>query len=295
MDALSIFGIGKIREVAHSVTASRRTSSARRRRPQSRAERIAVVASRFGLASRGGFYLLLAALVIRLAAEGNSGPQADANGALSTVASNPVGDVAVAAVAVGFLAFGATRLWSAWHDRRSSTWRRTTTGLQGAFYLLLTWIPLSYVLGNHTTGSNQSQHHAAGDLLRLPAGRELVALLGVIAVGVCANQIRTALTEEYAEGMQTGRAPQWVGWLVRVAALVGIPARAMVFLPIGVCLVIAAVQADPAHAQGLDQLLAKLSGHWWGVVLLVLVALGLLVFATYSFLEARYRKVLRAQ
>jgi hypothetical protein len=42
----------------------------------------------------------------------------------------------------------------------------------------------------------------------------------------------------------------------------------------------------------LDQLLAKLSGYWWGEVLLVLTTLGLLVFATYSFLEARYRKVL---
>jgi hypothetical protein len=37
-----------------------------------------------------------------------------------------------------------------------------------------------------------------------------------------------------------------------------------------------------------------LAGHDWGVAVLALVSLGLAVFALYSFLEARYRAVLRA-
>lgn len=254
-----------------------------------------MVAARFGLAARGGFYLLLAGLVIKVAVEGDRGSQADANGALSTVAENPLGEAAIVAVALGFLIFGATRLWGAWNDRRSSGWRRTTTALQGAFYLALTWIPLSYVLGNKSAGSNQSQHRVAGDLLELPGGRELVIGLGLIVIVVCANQIRTALTQEYADGMDTGKSPKWVRLLVRGSATLGIPARALVFVPVGVCLVVAGVQSDPQHAKGLDQLLAEIAGRWWGVVLLALVAAGLVVFATYSFLEARYRKVLRAK
>ncbi|HWC33282.1 MAG TPA: DUF1206 domain-containing protein [Mycobacteriales bacterium] len=273
----------------------RRTTKTTSRSRKSKPERAVAGAARFGLAARGCFYLLLAGLVVNLAAEGNRGPQADAKGALETVTRNPGGEAAVVAVAVGFLIFGGTRLWSAWDDRRSSPWRRTTTALQGAFYVALSWIPASYVLGNHQTGSNKSQHRVAGDLLRLPAGRELVAALGVIVIGVCANQVRTALTHEYADGMDTKRAPAWVGWLVRSAAVIGIPARALVFVPLGVSLIVAAVQSDPSHAKGLDQLLAKLSGEWWGVVLLVVAACGLVVFATYSFLEARYRRVLRAQ
>jgi hypothetical protein len=245
--------------------------------------------------ARGCFYLLLAALVLNLAMEGPAGPQANANGALSTVASTVLGEVAIVAVAFGFLAFGGARLWSAWHDRRSDTWRRTTTACQGAFYVALVWIPLSYALGNRSTGSNSAQHREAGDLLRLPGGREIVAGLGVVVIGICANQIRTALTAEYADGLRLQSAPQWVCRLVRGAALVGIPARALVFVPVGVFLFVAAIQADPAHAEGLDQILAKLSGHWWGVALLALVALGLLVFATYTFLEARYRKIMRAR
>lgn len=250
--------------------------------------------ARVGLVARSGFYLLLAGLVINLAVSGGNGPQADAKGALETVAGNALGEIVLIAVAIGFLAFGATRLWGAWTDDEPSRWRRTATGLQGAFYLVLMWIPLSYVFGNRTTGSNRSQHRVAGDLLGLPGGRVLVAVLGGIVIVVCANQIRTALTHEYADGMQLRGAPSWAKWLVHAAAMFGIPARALVFIPLGVCLIIAAARSDPSHAKGLDQLLGTLAGKWWGVVLLVLATLGLLVFATYSLLEARYRRVLRA-
>jgi hypothetical protein len=251
--------------------------------------------ARFGLVARSGFYLLLAGLVVNLAVEGGQGPQADANGALATVAGNPVGEAAIVAVAIGFLAFGITRLWSAWQDERPSGWRRASTALQGAFYVLLMWIPLSYAFGNRTAGSNKSEHRVAGDLLGLPGGRVIVAALGVIVIGVCANQIRTVLTSEYADGMRINRAPRWVQWLVHAAATLGIPARALVFVPLGACLIAAGVQSDPSHAKGLDQLLGQLSGQWWGALLLGFVALGLLVFTTYSLLEARYRKVLRAE
>ncbi|HEX3900875.1 MAG TPA: DUF1206 domain-containing protein [Mycobacteriales bacterium] len=264
-------------------------------RAAAKSRQFAIATARVGLVARGCFYLLLAGLVLNLAVEGPAGPQTNANGALSTVASTAIGEVAIIAVALGFFAFGVARLWGAWTDRQASRWHRTATACQGAFYVALMWIPLSYALGNRSTGSNRSQHREAGDLLRLPGGREIVALLGVVVIGICANQIRMALTEEYADGLQLRDVPRWVDSLVRAAGLVGIPARALVFVPVGVFLFVAAIQADPAHAEGLDQVLAKLSGHWWGTVLLAVVALGLLVFATYTFLEARYRKVMRAR
>jgi hypothetical protein len=82
--------------------------------------------------------------------------------------------------------------------------------------------------------------------------------------------------------------------LVRAAGTVGIPARAAVFLPTGVFFMISAVQSDPRRADGLDKELASLAGRDWGVAVLALVALGLAIFALYSFLETRFRAVLRA-
>jgi hypothetical protein len=180
-------GVGQVLLVPASTqrkSTQRKSTQRKSTQRKSKPEEAVAKAARFGLVARSGFYLLLAGLVVNLAVEGSQGPQADAKGALETVAGNPIGEAAIVAVALGFLAFGATRLWTAWQDERPSIWRRTTTALQGAFYLLLMWIPLSYVFGNRTAGSNKSQHRVAGDLLGLPGGRVLVGLLGVIVITV---------------------------------------------------------------------------------------------------------------
>ncbi|HEX7107162.1 MAG TPA: DUF1206 domain-containing protein [Acidothermaceae bacterium] len=248
--------------------------------------------ARVGLFARGAFYCVLVYLVAQLA--GGGGKQANANGALSTIAATPGGLVAIAATAAGFLAFGATRIWGAIRDRQHPRGSRAMTGAQGAFYVALTWVPLSYALGKHGSGSEQQRHQTASGLLRLPAGRELLFALGLIVVGVCVHQFWEGVDQKYADGMDADRSPRWVRAMIRTSGTVGIPARAVVFLPTGVFFMISAVQANPNHAAGLDKELAALAGHDWGVAVLALVSLGLAVFALYSFLEARYRAVLRA-
>jgi hypothetical protein len=159
----------------------------------------------------------------------------------------------------------------------------------------LTWVPLSYALGNHSTGSEQQHQKTATGLLRLTGGRELLFALGLVIVGVCAHQFWNGVDQEYADGMDTKGSPSWVKALIRASGTVGIPARAAVFFPTGIFFMIAAVQSNPKHADGLDKELAALARHSWGIAVLALVALGLGIFAMYSFLEARYRTVTRGK
>lgn len=253
--------------------------------------RATAAAARVGLVGRSVFYCMLVYLAAQLATDGGSGRQANAHGALSTIASHPGGLAAIAVTAAGFLAFGIARIWGAIRDDQPTVWRRVTTFLQGAFYLALTWLPASYALGRRASGSEQQQHRTASGILSLPAGRELLFALGLVVVGVCVNQIRTGVDQDYADGIDTTQAPRWIDALVRLSGTVGIPARAAVFAPVGIFFMIAAVQSDARHADGLDAELAALARHTWGVALLALVAAGLAVFAVYSFLEARYRAV----
>jgi hypothetical protein len=238
---------------------------------------------------------MLVYLVIEMALDGGHGKQANAHGALATIVGHPGGLAAIAVTAAGFLAFGVTRIWGAFRDNEPSTWRRVTTFLQGAFYAVLTWLPASFALGRRSTGSEQQQHRTAGGILSLPAGRELLFALGLIVVGVCANQIWTGVDQAYADGMDTRGAPRWVDVLVRLSGTIGIPARAAVFAPIGIFFMIAAVQSDSRHADGSDAELAALARHTWGLAVLALVAAGLAIFAVYSFLEAKYRTVTKGQ
>jgi hypothetical protein len=65
----------------------------------------------------------------------------------------------------------------------------------------------------------------------------------------------------------------------------------VVFGLIGYFLVKAAIDYDPDKAIGLDGALATLGQSSYGPALLGIVAAGLIGFALYSVLDARYRKV----
>ncbi|MDQ1705275.1 MAG: hypothetical protein QOF18_1641 [Frankiaceae bacterium] len=252
--------------------------------------------ARAGLVARSMFYLLLTYLTVRVAVDGGSpGRQTNANGALTVIAQDPIGMAAIAAAALGFLALGVVRVAGAVRDRSAQTQQRMLTALQGTFYVALTWVPLSFLLGSRDTGSEQAQHTETARVLGWPGGRFLIAGVGLVVLGVCGYQIRMALRQDFTDGLGLRAAPRWVCRLVAAAGTVGIAARALVFLPVGVFLIVSAVQADPRHAKGLDAELALLARQsWWGPAILGVVALGLGVFALYSLLEARYRRVGRS-
>ena len=73
--------------------------------------------------------------------------------------------------------------------------------------------------------------------------------------------------------------------------IVGYTARGVVFLLAGFFVVRAAWQFDPKEAVGLDGALARLAHAEYGMLLLGLAAAGLLAYALFSFVQARYRKV----
>lgn len=251
---------------------------------------------RLGLAGRTGFYLILTALTVRIAMLGGaSGHQADANGALAIVSRPVIGKVAIAAAAAGFVLFGVGRLIGAVVDDSVSIARRVMTVLQGLFYLALAYVPSSFLAGRYQTGSQQQQEKTTARVLGIPGGRAVLVVVGVILLAVCAQQIRGALQQQFQDGLDLQRAPRAVRRAVDAAGVVGITARALVFLPIGIFLMISAFESNPRRSYGTDAELLALSGHAWGVAVIAAVAAGLAVFVVYSALETRYREVISAR
>ena len=75
------------------------------------------------------------------------------------------------------------------------------------------------------------------------------------------------------------------------AGVLGHLARAVVFTLIGLFLLRAAWEFDPKEARGLDGALMELSQQSYGDLLLGAAAVGLLAYALYCFVEARYRRI----
>lgn len=71
----------------------------------------------------------------------------------------------------------------------------------------------------------------------------------------------------------------------------GYSALGVVFCIVGLFLIIAALQHNPSDAKGLDTALQVLLQQPFGPFLLAIVALGLIAYGAYSFVEARYRRI----
>jgi Domain of Unknown Function (DUF1206) len=74
----------------------------------------------------------------------------------------------------------------------------------------------------------------------------------------------------------------------------GYGALGAVFTIIGFFMIVAAVQFNPREAKGLDTALSELLHLPFGPLLLGIVALGLIAYGVYSFVEARYRRLGRS-
>lgn len=248
------------------------------------------LAARGGLLARGFLYLVLAYLATMVAA-GSGDTQANANGALTTVAARPAGWVALAGAAFGFAAFGVMRLAAAYGDRTVGVPRRLTTAGQAIFYLAMSALTVAFLVGDRGAGSTRQSDSTAVLLVSSPVGRLLMAAIGMVVVCVCLWQLRLAVRGGYADSLDTERMGRRMRAAAGVVGRVGIVARAAAVLPVGALLMLAAWWARPGTARDLDQLLDSLVHHPVGHPLVWLVAGGFAVFALYSLVEVRYRQV----
>lgn len=254
-------------------------------------------AGRLGLVAKGISYALVGALAIALAA-GLGGRAAGREGALEVVAGELYGRILMVALAAGFAAYALWRLAQAILDRdddgNDGTGIAKRVGYLGraVIYGSLTVTALTLLDG---TGSRESDTGEArrqtAEVLTWPAGRWLVAGAGIgflVAAGF--NGFR-AFTQKFERKWKTAEmGDRTQGWLAGIGS-VGLLARFVVFGLIGLFLVKAAWEYDPSEAIGLDGALRTVVDGPYGGALLGALAAGLLAYAAFCFVEARYRRV----
>lgn len=245
--------------------------------------------ARLGFAARGVTYGLIGLLAL-LAAFGSGGGTTGQTGALQALAGNPLGKFVLLIVGLGLFGYGVWRLVSALldlenegSDKEGLAKRAAHVG-SGLFHFALAVYAVGLVFGAAGGGGGGADGWTA-KLMSAPFGIVLVGLAGLIGLAAAAAQAKKAIKEEYKERMRVSHDERWVDPVVKA----GLLARAVIFAIIGVFLIVAAVQADPSEARGVGGALDWLRGQAWGGILLALIGLGLVAFAIYSFLQARYR------
>lgn len=250
---------------------------------------------RFGLATKGFSYLLVAVIALKVAA-GSGGETEDREGALRTLADEPFGWALLAMVALGFASYAGWQLMRAIFDREGEgddavgIGKRLGQLAKAILYLALAAITFS-LLFRPGGGGSQEEDEATGVVLGWPGGRWIVGAVGLAIVGAGIFNAHRALSGSFREELRTelmsGVEQPWY----TAFGVVGHLARAVVFTLIGIFLVRAAYQYDPDEAIGLDGALQKLAAEQYGRYLLGAVALGLGAYGFFCLVQAKYRDV----
>jgi hypothetical protein len=254
------------------------------------------VLGRVGLVAKGVSYALVGFLALEVAL-GKGGRATSRQGALATVAGHSWGKVLLITLALGFAAYALWRLaetiWPSGDDGFfKRTAKRIGTLARAAIYAGLTYSALKIAFGSGAGESqNAKAHHTTAHVLSWPNGKWIVGVAGGALIAAGLYNAYRGLSRKFTKRWDTGSmAPTIRRWSERIG-LVGLLARAVVFCLIGAFVIKAAVDYNPRDAIGLDGALQKLANQAYGSWLLGLTAAGLLMYALFCFIEARYREV----
>jgi hypothetical protein len=251
--------------------------------------------ARAGFLARGLMYIIIGWIAIEIAF-GNTSQQADRTGALHALAKLPAGKVALWLLVVGFFGMALWRLSEALYGAPGADGRKAKTRLislaKAVLYAVLGYGVIEYALGaGSPQSSNQQSVDLTATLMRHPGGRVLVVVIGLALIGGGLYLGYQAWRERFRKDLMLGqlrpRSRRVVEWLGKVGGV----ARGIVFVTAGVFLVVAAVRAQPGQAKGIDSSLRELAATPAGPWLLVIVAIGLIMFGLFSCCEARWRRV----
>lgn len=252
---------------------------------------------RAGFAARGITYGVIGGLTLAMAlGAGTMGTAPNQQGALALIARATLGRIALVVIAAGLLAYAIWKLTQGIFGRGpegggSPGLLDRVGNIAGGVVYIGFFVVAIRVLGGSAGNSSSEPKEAAAGVLGWPGGQVIIGLCGAGLVAISLYQLYDALRGRFAREVKTERMGRTERNVFLVLGRVGLSARALVFAVVGYFLVRTAIVFNANSAVGVDGALARLHREPLGRWVLGLVAVGLLVFAAFSLLEGRYRRL----
>jgi hypothetical protein len=248
--------------------------------------------ARAGLVARGVIYILIGWVAV-LVALGHTGHEADQQGALQLLAGKPYGSVSLWLLGIGFAAYALWRLSEvafgvAGEGKRAGP-RLRSLG-RAVIYAGLAYLTFEVISGKQGSQAGQQQDITAR-VMQHPGGQWLVGIIGLIVVIVGLVLAMEGIRRKFMKYLRTSQMRPRTLRVVRLLGTIGTIARGVVVTLAGIGVIDAAVSYNPAKSGGIDKALLTLRDQTAGPFLLILVALGLIIFGVYGLCEARWRRV----
>jgi hypothetical protein len=245
--------------------------------------------ARSGYAANGLVHLLIGVIVIVVAFGGRG--QTDQAGALQTLTDLPFGIFLLWLVAATLAALGLWQLLQLVLVRGGDldAWgRRAQAAGPAAVYLALTGIALSVALGARSDGDKTAQEVSSW-LFETPGG---VFVLASVGIGVGAAGVSFVVIGVRRSFDKKVRIPSGaMGTAVTISGAAGYVGKGLAITALGVLLLVAAFRQEARATGGLDAAVQALREQMFGPLLVFVVGLGLVMYAVFCFLRARYAKL----
>jgi hypothetical protein len=277
-------------ETSMRSTATAQASGAARRASDSPAAR---ALARAGLVARGVIYLLIGWVAI-LVALGQTSQHADQQGALQLLAGKPYGLVLLWLLGIGFAGYALWRLSEAAFGvtgEGSGAGPRLKSLARALIYAGFAYLTFKIISGAGGASQTKKQQDLTASVMHHTGGRWLVGIAGLIIVIAGLVLVVEGIRRKFLKYLQLSQLSSRTRRLVEWLGVIGTAARGAVFALAGVLVAEAAITYQPAKAGGIDKALLTLRNQPFGEFLLILAALGLIVFGVYGLCEARWRRV----
>ena len=247
-------------------------------------------AIRAGLVAYGIVHLMIAWLAAQLALGEQEG-KASSTGALQELAEGSFGTILIWLIAVGMVLLVLWRLLEAalGHedvDGKDQIRKRLGSLAKAVIYGAIAVSAIRVATGSGSQGGGSDSMTA--QLMDLPAGRGIVAGVGLAIIAYGANLIRRAWTEKFREHLSAegksgdvGKAYIWFG-------KAGYMAKGISIAIVGGLFCYAAYTHEPNKSGGLDVALHKVLEQPFGQFLLLAIAAGIACYGLFCFARARH-------
>lgn len=250
--------------------------------------------ARVGLAARGALYVVVGLVAVRVAV-GLGGRTTTPQGAVAEVGRFYAGGALLLILALGLAAYVVWRVAQAIGDLD-----KHGTGLTGWAMRFGELVSALIHFGLALTAAGIAGFAEAGSLrswvaraLGEPLGIGAVGLAGAIVMGVGVGQFYSAWKVKFEEDLQLGQMSARAQVWARRTGRFGLAARGVTFLVIGWFLIRAAFFVRAREVKDMGEALRVLGEQPYGPWLLGVVACGTIAYGFSSFLEARYRRIVR--
>lgn len=249
---------------------------------------------RWGHAAKGLLYGLIGLIVLDSLAHHESEIEGS-QGVLMALGSSFLGSGILAFLSVGLLGYALWRFLQATLDPGHTDDRSLRRLVKRCGYGVscLTYCGVAYTAGQLAIGlavdTDDTVEDAASILFERAIGPWIMLGIGIGTVAVGLTYLYGAYSGSYITEFLTDLYPRVRRWSKRIGQ-VGIAARGLGFILIGLYLIKSAYFVSENSAGGLGKVFSQLHTEPWGDVGLVAIAIGFIAYAVYMNIAAWYRE-----